>query len=1031
MFFTREDINKIYQALLKLGIKDSELPETSDVKNDDTLAIVQDGKNKQINVREFLNQISLWKREDFINVTDKYKKSHITLVEAIQAIPIVQRKEGLVITFLDTENNWRIYQFRGSLLQFNNETLWVDLYDFSPYIIDPILPDEEDITQSAIDEQGNTYLSLKDRKYNPSEFSGKGYKILRKNIIEIEDENSNKVKKNILTQDMINEPNTIYEIRYDFDLNGAKIKIKEGCTLLFTGGRIFSSVGDNSSCNIKYQNTLLIGDVNLKVAAEKSSKLANKEYCIDWFGLNEKTADDVNSVYDWSVAFTHLLKYGGTLYFTPNKKYYLHVRSISDQQITDSDNVYCRIQGNGATIHFDNKTPNNYIWLSGTKNNNGKECASIEISGLNWNGSLANEGRKPVEGTNKTYALRLDSFVNVKIENCTVTDMYGTAFNISGSDQTIVNAIIQNNTLINVGDCYGEGRSAGGTGIRLYKAQGIIANNYIHNNFLDGEISTDGNIHRRNWIGINCGENKAKSIIICNNDIYGYDRAIHLELVSNNYPQTIRNNYISGCDVGITIWNAGSCIDIQQNTFMNTDLDSEHSYIGSSVSNLRRKAIALIGPYNAKSTNISHNYVKCIKDFLPIGFVAMSSPYTNNSYTDEEGKYTTAYAKNINVSYNIYENLYTTIQVFILYSCSKFISNHINAPLCEMTFNEHYSDYNIRLIVANNYINVSSFIFSTDQFNIKFIPYNNTLIFNNVIENANIKNIGFSHGIFSKNIFRHCKLSFKTSRRNLILGEDGFPTIYFESNRFEDTINTTDYNFIQSDGKNKVIFYSDDKTYIKDTSNNLLDLNLFMVERIKGKSIINAKQEACLTGVPASSQEVYIGGIRGKFKVHDIVNIVKNNKKYRFTESGYFSKCNWFPNSYYAINELINEDGYIYQVGNSTIYGKSGEQVPNFPNKINATIKDNDIMWTCISNKKLEPYKEYKTSTVFNFGDLIYVNNYTYEANMYLDNTGQTKPIFNKELGSVTLDGVIKWTCRGKCINYEEVTPINEWITIE
>lgn len=129
MFFTREDIEKIHQGLLRLGIKDSELPEVNDITNSDTLAIVQDGKNKQINVREFLNQISLWKREDFINMTDKYKKSHITLVEAIQSIPIVQRKEGLVVTFLDTENNWRIYQFRGSLLQFNNETLWVELIE--------------------------------------------------------------------------------------------------------------------------------------------------------------------------------------------------------------------------------------------------------------------------------------------------------------------------------------------------------------------------------------------------------------------------------------------------------------------------------------------------------------------------------------------------------------------------------------------------------------------------------------------------------------------------------------------------------------------------------------------------------------------------------------------------------------------------------------------------------------------------------------------------------------------------------------
>ena len=134
MFFTREDIDKIYQGLLARGIKDSEFPETNGVKVDDTLAIIQDGENKQINVREFLDQISLWKKESFINITDTYNKSNITLVEAIQTVPIIQRKEGLVITFSDNENNWRIYQFRDDLSQFSNEDLWVDLYDFTPYI---------------------------------------------------------------------------------------------------------------------------------------------------------------------------------------------------------------------------------------------------------------------------------------------------------------------------------------------------------------------------------------------------------------------------------------------------------------------------------------------------------------------------------------------------------------------------------------------------------------------------------------------------------------------------------------------------------------------------------------------------------------------------------------------------------------------------------------------------------------------------------------------------------------------------------
>lgn len=81
--------------------------------------------------------------------------------------------------------------------------------------------DEEDITA----ENGN--LKLRDRAYDADNFSGKGYKILRKNIVE---------GKNVLTQDMINEANTVYEIRYDFDLNGATITIPEGCLLKFEGG---------------------------------------------------------------------------------------------------------------------------------------------------------------------------------------------------------------------------------------------------------------------------------------------------------------------------------------------------------------------------------------------------------------------------------------------------------------------------------------------------------------------------------------------------------------------------------------------------------------------------------------------------------------------------------------------------------------------------------------------------------------------------------------------------------------------------
>ena len=185
MFFTREDILKIQNALLQLGVKDSELPSAEPVTYDDTLSIVQDGKNKQIGVKDFFNQISLWKREDFLNITDRYDEHYIMLLEAINLVPILQRKDGLVITFQDTNGDWRIYQFRGNITEFLNEEKWFDLYDYRNYIVQSIVPDEEDLTASTPDKNGNSLVHLKDRVYNPIIFSGKGYTYVRKNIINI------------------------------------------------------------------------------------------------------------------------------------------------------------------------------------------------------------------------------------------------------------------------------------------------------------------------------------------------------------------------------------------------------------------------------------------------------------------------------------------------------------------------------------------------------------------------------------------------------------------------------------------------------------------------------------------------------------------------------------------------------------------------------------------------------------------------------------------------------------------------------
>ena len=90
------------------------------------------------------------------------------------------------------------------------------------------LADDEDLV--SVDKgESLSVLKFADRAYNPGIYVGMGYKILRRNIMD---------GKNILTQDMVNQPHTIYVVQYDFDLNGAQITIPENCILKFDGGSL-------------------------------------------------------------------------------------------------------------------------------------------------------------------------------------------------------------------------------------------------------------------------------------------------------------------------------------------------------------------------------------------------------------------------------------------------------------------------------------------------------------------------------------------------------------------------------------------------------------------------------------------------------------------------------------------------------------------------------------------------------------------------------------------------------------------------
>lgn len=89
------------------------------------------------------------------------------------------------------------------------------------------LADDEDIT-SVDDGTGSNVLKFSNKEYNPVNHSGRGYVILRKNIVD---------GKNVLTSSMVNKPNTTYIVRYDFVLT-SYITVPQGTGFYFDGGSI-------------------------------------------------------------------------------------------------------------------------------------------------------------------------------------------------------------------------------------------------------------------------------------------------------------------------------------------------------------------------------------------------------------------------------------------------------------------------------------------------------------------------------------------------------------------------------------------------------------------------------------------------------------------------------------------------------------------------------------------------------------------------------------------------------------------------
>ena len=123
--FASNQIEEIRKKLQLGGIKDTQFPQASPIDGTETIAIVQQGENRQLNLKTLIESVESSTSSDFTNLSKGGGGSY-TLEEALDLVNPINRKLGQVITFLDSNtNSWVIYQFKGdSIEDWSDSSMW-------------------------------------------------------------------------------------------------------------------------------------------------------------------------------------------------------------------------------------------------------------------------------------------------------------------------------------------------------------------------------------------------------------------------------------------------------------------------------------------------------------------------------------------------------------------------------------------------------------------------------------------------------------------------------------------------------------------------------------------------------------------------------------------------------------------------------------------------------------------------------------------------------------------------------------------
>ena len=284
------------------------------------------------------------------------------------------------------------------------------------------LPDGEDL-QSV-----HGVLKLSNKQHNPNSYSGLGRQYLRKNIV---------AGQNILTQSMLQWPNTIYIIQYDYDLNEAEITIPEGCVLDFQGGSFSNGTIIGNNTNINNGLNFIFNKISLK------GKWCINNLIPQWFGSKGNGINDDSESLKETIIQAIKIKSNVLI---PDGKYKVKV-SISLKEIFEESYTYekgdagIRIHGESAnTILYSEDGTILSLYGINTNQRNGY-LRYITIDTLRFFGN-----------NNKVLALYMYFCQHINISNVQIEDCRGGAFHFCASMDMNIDSI----DAIGIGNIYSD-----------------------------------------------------------------------------------------------------------------------------------------------------------------------------------------------------------------------------------------------------------------------------------------------------------------------------------------------------------------------------------------------------------------------------------------------------------------------------------------------------------------------------------------------------------------------------------------------